>query len=123
MAQAVDARATRRAGGRGVLGTLGYRVVHRNYAILGGELDIVAVDGRTVVFVEVKTFGHSGYDRPEERVDAAKRRQLTRVANAYRKRYRVQGSRARFDVIGIVWPTDAKRPDIKHIRNAFDAEW
>jgi putative endonuclease len=98
-----------------------YKILHRGYRILGGELDIVAVDGRTVVFVEVKTRVSHDAGHPSEAVDLHKQKQLTQLALAYLRRYRLLDCRARFDVIAITWPADRKRPTIEHIKNAFEA--
>ncbi len=54
----------------------GYIILHRGYRILGGELDVVAVDGHTVVFVEVKTRTTHDAGHPAEAVDQNKQRQL-----------------------------------------------
>lgn len=99
----------------------GYTILHRGYLILGGELDIVAVDGRTVVFVEVKTRATHDAGHPTEAVDPHKQKQLTQLALAYLRRYQLLDCRARFDVIAITWPIGQKRPTIEHIKNAFEA--
>jgi putative endonuclease len=98
-----------------------YKVLHRGYRILGGELDIVAVDGRTVVFIEVKTRVSHHAGSPAEAVDIHKQRQLTQLALAYLRRYHLLDYSARFDVVAIIWPTDQRRPKIEHIKNAFEA--
>src|SRR5687767_13548847 len=66
---------------------LRYKILHRGYRILGGELDIVAVDDRTVVFVEVKTRASHDAGHPSEAVDPHKQKQLTQLALAYLRRY------------------------------------
>jgi putative endonuclease len=99
----------------------GYKILHRGYRILGGELDIVAVEGRTVVFVEVKTRASHDAGHPAEAVDIHKQRQLTQLALAYLRRYQLLENPARFDVIAITWPLNQKRPTIEHIKNAFEA--
>jgi putative endonuclease len=98
---------------------LGYRIVHRNYAIGGGEFDIVAIEDRTVVFVEVKTRSTDEFGSPAQSVDRNKQEQLSRLAHLYIRRYHLQEHHARFDVIAVVWPKNARRPEIKHYRNAF----
>lgn len=98
-----------------------YTILHCGYRILGGELDIVAVDGRTVVFVEVKTRVSHDAGHPAEAVDLHKQRQLTQLALAYLRRYQLLDCSARFDVIAITWPAGQRRPTIEHIKNAFDA--
>jgi putative endonuclease len=98
-----------------------YKILHRGYRILGGELDIVAVDGRTVVFVEVKTRASHEAGHPAEAVDPHKQRQLTQLAMAYLRRYRLIDISARFDVVAITWPVAQKHPTIEHFKNAFEA--
>jgi putative endonuclease len=97
-----------------------YTIVHRGYRILGGELDIVAVDGRTVVFVEVKTRASHDAGHPAEAVDARKQKQLSQLALAYLRRYQLLEYPARFDVVAITWPAGQKKPTIQHIKNAFE---
>jgi putative endonuclease len=98
-----------------------YTIIHRGYRILGGELDIVAVEGRTVVFVEVKTRVSHDAGHPAEAVDPHKQRQLTQLALAYLRRYHLLDYSARFDVIAITWPANQKKPTIEHIKNAFES--
>ncbi|MHB8901210.1 MAG: YraN family protein [Thermoguttaceae bacterium] len=99
---------------------LGLRIVGRRVRTGLGELDLVAVDGRTVVFVEVKTRQSDQHGHPAEAVDLAKQRRLTRLATAYLKRHGLLNHAARFDVVAVTWP-DGVRPRIEHIRNAFEA--
>ena len=84
-----------------------------------GELDLVAVEQGTVVFVEVKTRRSAQAGLPLEAVDARKQRQLARLALVYLKRHRLLGYPVRFDVIGLTWPENLRRPVIRHIRAAF----
>jgi putative endonuclease len=93
----------------------GDRLRHRD------ELDIVAADGRTVVFVEVKTRSSQDRGHPAEAVDAAKQRRLTKLAVTFLKRHRLLDYPARFDVIAVIWPETSRKPQIEHIQNAFDA--
>ncbi|MDZ7617644.1 MAG: YraN family protein [Patescibacteria group bacterium] len=98
----------------------GYQILARGQAWKGGELDIVALLGKTIVFVEVRTRQSDVPMRPEESVDLNKQRRLTRLAVGYLKRHRLFDYPARFDVIAIVWP-DGGRPEVRHIENAFSA--
>ena len=100
---------------------LRYTILHRSYRILGGELDIVAVDGRTVVFVEVKTRVSLDAGHPAEAVDDRKQKQLAQLALAYLRRYQLLEFSARFDVIAVTWPAGQKKPTIEHIKNAFES--
>ena len=99
----------------------GYVIVERAHRAGGGELDLVAVDGRTVVFVEVKTRRSDRRGDPAEAVDRDKRRRVTRAALAYLKRHELLEYPCRFDVVAIVWPADGK-PQLTHYRDAFEAE-
>jgi putative endonuclease len=100
---------------------LGYKIVARSNRLDPGELDLVAVDGRTVVFVEVKTRQSGDAGHPSEAVDAAKQRRLTRLAVTYLKRHRLLDYPARFDVVAVTWPDGQRHPLIEHFPNAFDA--
>ena len=84
-------------------------------------MDIVAVDGRTIVFVEVKTRASHDAGHPAEAVDDVKQQKLTRLALAYLKRHDLLEYPARFDVLAVTWPKDAKKPQIEHYQNAFEA--
>jgi putative endonuclease len=86
-----------------------------------GELDIIAVDGRTVVFVEVKTRSSTGAGHPADAIDNRKEQRMTQAALAYLKSHRLLNHSARFDVVAVTWPTDAKDPTIEHIIDAFPA--
>jgi putative endonuclease len=99
----------------------GYVIVARQDRGMLGEIDIVAVDGKTVVFVEVKTRRSHDVGRPEEAVGPDKQRRLSRLAMGYLKRHCLLEQPARFDVIAVTWPLDAKRPQIEHFENAFQA--
>ncbi|QDU77153.1 hypothetical protein Pan97_42150 [Bremerella volcania] len=100
----------------------GYTIVARQDRTRLGELDIVAVRQRTVVFVEVKTRAADEKGTPTEAVDEDKQARLTRAALAYMRRHDLLGNcAARFDVIAIVWPDDKTKPTLTHIENAFEA--
>jgi putative endonuclease len=100
----------------------GFRIVERNYSTPLGEIDIVAVDGTTIVFVEVKTRSSLIAGRPEEAVTNEKQKKLTQMALAYLKKHKLLEHPARFDVVAIVWPDEAREPqEIRHLRNAFEA--
>jgi len=101
------------------LETSGLKVEARNVRCPLGEIDIVARDGKTVVFVEVKSRRSIAHGLPQESVTRDKRRRLTRLARWYLKRYRLQGKPARFDVIAVTW--EGGEPEVTWIVNAFDA--
>lgn len=99
----------------------GYHILARHFDSPLGELDIVAVDGRTVVFVEVKTRRSEDAGRPSDAIDAHKEQRMTQAALGYLKSNRLMGYSARFDVVAITWPDDETRPAIEHFKNAFSA--
>ncbi len=99
----------------------GYKIVGRGERDHFGELDLVAVDDRTVVFVEVKTRTSHDAGHPAEAVGPEKQKRLTRLALAYLKRHDLLECKARFDVLAVTWPEKARKPTIEHIKNAFEA--
>ena len=109
-----------RAAGR-FLQRLGYRLVVRNYSSPLGELDLVALDGRTIVFVEVRSTEGEDTGKPAASVDAEKQRRLTALALDFLQKHRLLGQPARFDVLAVSWPDDCKEPAIVHYPNAFEA--
>ena len=96
-----------------------FTIVERNFRCKAGEVDIVAREGKTLVFVEVKTRRTSVYGPPQLAVTSFKQRQISKAALTWLAKKRLFGSSARFDVIAIV-VTDHEVPQIEHIRNAFD---
>ena len=100
---------------------LGYQILARGRRLASGELDLVALDGRTIVFVEVKTRTSQDVGHPADAVDANKQRRLTRLAVTFMKRHGLLEYSGRFDVVAITWPEGRGRPTIEHFKNAFDA--
>jgi putative endonuclease len=98
---------------------LGYRIIAQGLDSRFGELDIVAVDGRTGVFVEVKTRRSSDAGLPSDAIDPQKMRRMTQSALAYLKANRLLNNSARFDVVAITWPHETAPPSIEHFENAF----
>jgi putative endonuclease len=99
---------------------LGYIILAHSSRGPFGELDLIAVDGKTVVFVEVKTRTSHDTGHPADAVDPQKQRRLTRLAMAYLKRHNLLDSPARFDIVAITWPDVRKPPVIEHFKNAFE---
>ncbi len=96
-----------------------YAILERNFRCKGGEVDIVARDGKMLVFVEVKTRRSDAYGVPQLAVTPFKQRQISKAALTWLAKQRLTESPARFDVIAIVLH-DPADPSIEHIRNAFD---
>ena len=96
----------------------GYRILERRYRTRIGEIDLVALHGETLVFVEVKARGSGGCGLPAESVDARKRARLARVAALYLAREGAGEVPCRFDVVEVILgPTG--RPAARVIRDAF----
>lgn len=98
---------------------LGYKIIERNHVNAVGEIDLVALDGATIVLVEVKTRSKVGR-APAEAVDFRKRLKLSKVAGLYLAKKNWSERPARFDVVEVVAPAGAA-PEIRHIKSAFDA--
>jgi putative endonuclease len=96
----------------------GYKVVERNYRCSGGELDLIVLDRRVVVFVEVKTRTGDGFGTPLEAVEFRKQRRMIRAAQFFLAEKNLQQRDARFDVVGVSWP--GRDPVVEHIENAFE---
>lgn len=94
-----------------------YRVVARNYRCPFGEIDLVAFDGRTVVFVEVRSQTGSRFGDPLASVTSRKQRQVAKAALYYLSRHRLGNCEARFDVVGIRW--EQGQVHLTHIKDAF----
>ena len=107
----------------------GYRIVaanftvpvgrNRNDVVVSAEIDLVAYDGPTLCFIEVKTRASDWFAAPSANVDLRKQRQIVRAARAYRRMFGLTGVPYRYDVLSIVLPaeTDLNRPEIELLRN------
>jgi putative endonuclease len=95
----------------------GYLILARNYRAAGGEIDLVALDDSTLVFVEVKLRTGSGFGTPAEAVDLEKRERLRRAARAFAEWRGVPDLPARFDVIALHGAGRFCRLEL--IKNAF----
>lgn len=104
----------------------GYRLVAANFTlpvgrnlrgvVVNAEIDIVAYEGETLCFVEVKTRASDSFAPPEVNVDRRKRRQVARAARAYRRMFELEDQVFRYDVVAVVLPPGAT-PRIDLIRN------
>jgi len=94
------------------------RVVARNYRARsgGGEIDLVAWDGETLVFVEVKARSSEEFGAPGRAVDRDKRLTLVHAAREYARRANVEWRDVRFDIVSVVL---GEAPALAHTRDAF----
>ena len=97
---------------------LGYEIVAKDVRTPLGQLDLVAMDGKTLVFVEVKTRAGHGYGLPQEAVDARKIRKLRQLGLYYLK-IRPHRGPVRFDVVGLTIG-QGQPIRVDHIKNAID---
>lgn len=95
----------------------GYSVVQCNYRNALGEIDIIARDRRTIVFIEVKTRRSRRFGDAKYAVTTAKQRKLSMVALAYLKEEGLLNRRARFDVMTI--RLENRTPTVELVKNAF----
>lgn len=98
----------------------GYKVLEKNYRCPLGELDLVVLDGRIVVFVEVKIRSDDRFGHPLEAVHWRKQAKMVKAALYFLSRYKLHQREARFDVVAI--SQDGSRPVIEHVSNAFELE-
>jgi putative endonuclease len=97
----------------------GYAIVARRYRRRSGELDIIARDGRTLVFVEVKARRGRTFGEAAEAVTGCKQRRIAKVALDYVSRHHLHDCPCRFDVVSI--HVDGDRTVIEVFQNAFHA--
>jgi len=95
----------------------GYKILERNYITPLGEIDLVARQGKCIVFVEVKTRRSGVFGGPGEAVHPSKQARLRRLADYYLKQKKLQSSPVRFDVVGISFAGDS--PQVEIIQGAF----
>ena len=105
---------------------LGYRLVAANFtvpvgrnlrgAIVSAEIDLIAYEGDTLCFVEVKTRASDWFAPPQVNVDLRKRRQITRAARVYRQTLGVEKEPHRYDVVTVIIADDSA-PQIELLRN------
>lgn len=97
----------------------GYHILERNFRCRSGEIDIIAQDGKTLVFIEVKTRNSTEFGHPVEAVTSKKQYRISKTALHYLSRHDLFDRDARFDVISVLTSGDNK-PVIDIIRNAFE---
>jgi putative endonuclease len=96
----------------------GYRIVEQNYRTNLGEIDIIAKEKDTLVFVEVKARNSSRFGNPKGAVTPKKKRKISMVALQYLKSSQQNKAKARFDVVAI--SLSGSSPKIELVKNAFE---
>src|SRR3989338_3331290 len=105
--------------GENYLRERGYQIIERNVRSPFGEIDLVAREGNTLVFIEIKTRRDSTFGFPEEAVDSRKKDKIIRLASWYLAQHPKVNPAVRFDVLAI--QMKGSRPLINLIQNAFEA--
>lgn len=110
---------------------LGYRLVAANFtlpvgrnrrgAVVNAEIDLLAYDGDTLCFIEVKSRSSDWFAPPQANVDLRKRRQVTRAARAYRRMLGLEDQPFRYDVVTVLLANDST-PQIELLRNFWTEE-
>ena len=110
---------------------LGYRLVaanctlpvgrNRRGAVINAEIDLLAYDGDTLCFIEVKARASDWFAPPQANVDLRKRRQVTRAARAYRRMLGIEDQPHRYDVVTVILAGDST-PQIELLRNFWTDE-
>ncbi|HVN87042.1 MAG TPA: YraN family protein [Candidatus Binatia bacterium] len=95
-----------------------YKILQRNYRCRSGEIDLIALDGTTIVFIEVKTRRREGFGSPLDAVDRRKQGQIVRAAKQFLAEQRLLDRDARFDVVGVWW--EDGRVTCELVQNAFE---
>ncbi len=95
----------------------GYKILERNYRIRGGEIDIVAREGNTLVFVEVKTRWSHDYGLPVESMTPWKIKALLKTAKFYTQKINWGDKEYRLDFVGVDFVENPKEPKIELIKN------
>jgi putative endonuclease len=96
----------------------GYRILEQNYRNRLGEIDIIAQDRNTLVFVEVKAGRTNKFGNPKWAVTPKKQRKISMVALSYLKTLNKGNVKARFDVVSI--QKGGETPQIEIVKNAFE---
>lgn len=96
----------------------GYMIIERNHKCLFGEIDIVAKDGNTIVFVEVKSRKSENFGDPQTAVGWEKKRKISRIALKYLEEKHLYPCDARFDVVAVKMLPAGNT--IELIQNAFE---
>lgn len=95
----------------------GYSIIARNFRAAGAEIDLIAMDGDTLVFVEVKARRGTSYGTPEAAVDDRKQMRIRRAAEVFTSQNSAAGVAIRFDVVAITG--DGRKRKLEILRNAF----
>lgn len=100
---------------------IGYRIVATRERILRGDIDLVVLDGRTVVFVEVRSRSSTAHGHPAETIGHHKQRRVAQLATAYIRRHRLEDCSVRIDVVTVTFDGPEGPAQVEHFQNAFES--
>ena len=95
----------------------GYKIITTNYSTKIGQVDIVARDGKTICFVEVKTRSNYRFGYPKESIGSIKQQKLSKLALLFLKKRNMLNQSARFDVVSVSFINGSPKVDL--IKDAF----
>ncbi len=95
-----------------------YKIIAKRFRLFRGEIDIIAFDRKTLVFVEVKTRKSRDFGLPEESVTPSKQQQIKKIAQGFLTKNNLHDVECRFDVISLSF-NEKEGYSIRHINNAF----
>lgn len=95
-----------------------FRIVEKSFRLYRGEIDLIAYDKETLVFVEVKTRGPGALGHPEESVNIPKQKQIRKIAEGYLALNKIEDVECRFDVISLAFDENGDH-SLTHYKDAF----
>jgi putative endonuclease len=98
----------------------GYRILERNFSCKAGELDIIAMEGDTIAFIEVKCRTGTGYGNPSEAVSYYKQNRIVKSALFFMTKHKIFDYMCRFDVVEVLTDGTKECTTINLIKNAFE---
>lgn len=98
----------------------GYKVLERNFSCKAGELDIIAFDGDSIAFIEVKCRTSTSYGNPSEAVSYYKQNRIVKAALFFMTKHKIFDYMCRFDVIEVLTDSTKEGTNINLIKNAFE---
>lgn len=98
----------------------GYRILERNFSCKAGEVDIIAMEGDIIAFIEVKCRTGIGYGSPSEAVSYYKQNRIVKTALFFMTKYKIFDYMCRFDVIEVLTDGTTEDTSINLIKNAFE---
>ena len=99
----------------------GFRILGRNVDDRLGEIDLLALDGKSIVVVEVRSSESKSFDELAATVNMEKQRRITDATHRFVQRRKLYDVNVRFDVLALRWPAGAREPEVRHYRHAFQA--